>query len=97
MAIKHNVGGIAKKVQSRSELKEFLAEIKIVNLDYIADLPVYRFTEDERLKVEEKLKEAYIQLDIYNDLLSSEEKRKKIYITELQEILNKYQKGQYTN
>lgn len=96
-AIKHNVGGIARKIQSRAELKEYLEEIKIVNIDYIADLPVYRFTEDERLKTEEKLKEARITLDYYNDLLASEEKRKKIYITELQEILTKYNKGQYTS
>ena len=97
MAIKHNVGGVARKINSRSELKEYLEEIKIVNIDYIADLPVYRFTEEERLKNEGRLQEAEIQLAHYNDLLSSEEKRKKIYMTELQEILTKYNKGQYTN
>lgn len=95
VAIKNNVGGVARKIHSRSELKEFLAEVKIVNIDYIADLPVYRFTEEERLKNEEKLKEAEITLEHYNDLLASEEKRTKIYITELQEILNKYNKGYY--
>lgn len=95
MAIKHNVGGVARKTQSRSELKEFLTEIKIVNIDYIADLPVYRFTEEERLKNEERLQEAEKLLKYYNDLLSSEEKRRKIYITELQEILTRYNKGHY--
>lgn len=96
-AIKNNVGGVARKIQSRSELKDFLAEIKIVNIDYIADLPVYRFTEEERLKNEERLKEAEAQLKIYNELLESEEKRKKVYISELQEILTKHNKGQYTD
>lgn len=97
IAIKNNVGGVARKIQSRSELKDFLGEIKIVNIDYIADLPVYRFTEDERLKNEEKLKDAEAQLELYNELLSSEDKRKKVYISELQEILTKYNKGQYTD
>lgn len=94
-AIKNNVGGVAKKTQSRSELKEFLTELQIINIDYIADLPVYRFTEDERLKNEERLKEAEAMLDYYNSLLASDDKRKQIYINELQEVLTKYNKGYY--
>lgn len=97
LAIKNNVGGVARKIQSRAELKDFLTEIKIVNIDYIADLPVYRFTEEERLKNEERLKEAEELLNLYNELLASEDKRKKVYISELQEILTKYNKGQYTD
>ena len=95
-AIKNNVSGVARKTQSRAELKEFLTEIKIVYTDYIADLPVYRFTEDERLKNEERIKEAEAQLAVYVELLGSEDKRKKVYITELQEVLAKYIKGDYT-
>lgn len=94
-AIKNNVGGVARKTQSRSELKDFLQEVGIVHLDYIADLPVYRFTEDERLKNEQRIKEAEAQMQVYLDLLSSEDKRKKVYISELQEVLTKYSKGQY--
>jgi DNA gyrase/topoisomerase IV subunit A len=94
-AIKNNVAGMAKKTQSRSELKEYLTEIGIVNIDYIADLPIYRFTEDERLKNEERLKEAEVMLEYYNGLLASDDKRKQIYITELQEVLTKYNKGYY--
>lgn len=94
-AIKNNVAGMAKKTQSRSELKEVLTEIGIVNIDYIADLPVYRFTEEERLKNEERLKDAEVLLEYYNGLLASDEKRKQIYITELQEVLTKYNKGYY--
>lgn len=94
-AIKNNVGGLAKKIQSRAELKEVLLEFGIVYIDYIADLPVYRFTEDERTKIELKLKEAQTLLEYYNGLLSSENKRVKIYINELQEILTNYNKGKY--
>lgn len=95
-AIKNNVSGLARKTQSRTELKDVLTELKIVHIDYIADLPVYRFTEEERIKNEERIKEAEAQLQVYLDLLSSEDKRKKVYISELQEILTKYTKGVYS-
>jgi len=97
IAIKHNAGGLAKKIQSRSELKEILSEFGIVYIDYIADLPIYRFTEEEKLKNEKKLEEANKQLKIYEDLLNSEPNRKTIYINELKEILNNYNKGKYNN
>ena len=94
-AIRKNVGGTAKKIGSRSELKEFLTEIGIVHIDYIADLPVYRFTEEEKNKVEAKLKAANEQLKEYKNLLSSEPERRKIYVKELREVLRKYTKGEY--
>ena len=93
LAIRKNVGGIAKKVASRSELKEFLSEIGVVHIDYIADLAVYRFTEEEKQKVEQKLKDATALLREYNGLLKSPTKRRKVYIEELKEILKK--KGSY--
>lgn len=95
-AIKNNVSGIARQTGSRAELKVFLDSIKIVHIDYIADLPIYRFTEEERLKNEERIKEAEAQLKIYDDLLASEDKRKKVYIQELEEVLSKYTKNAYT-
>lgn len=94
-AIKNNVGGVARKIQSRAELKELLEEMGIVSLDYIADLPVYRFTEDERLKNEKRIDEAEAQMKIYKTLLSSEDKRRDVYVGELQEVLVKYKKGHY--
>lgn len=95
LAIKHKVGTIATKTASRSELKELLEQLKIVNLDYIADLPVYRFTEEEKDKNEERIKEGEKQLKEYQHLLSNEGERRKVYISELQEILTKYNKGTY--
>lgn len=94
-AIKHNAGNVARKCKSRAELKEWLETIKIVNLDYIADLPIYRFTADEDLKNEERIKEAEAKLKEYNDLLSSETKRRNIYINELEQILKNFNKGVY--
>jgi DNA topoisomerase-2 len=94
-AIKHQVNNIARKTQSRAELKDFLKEIKIINIDYIADLPIYRFTEEERIKNEQRIKEATEKMEYYDMLLSNEEERKKIYILELEEVLKKYTKGNY--
>ena len=56
-AIKHKVNGSASRIESRSELKELLTGIGIVHIDYIADLPIYRFTEEERLKNEQAHRE----------------------------------------
>jgi len=96
-AIRRNVGGMAKKIGSRAELKDFLKEIKIVHVDYIADLPVYRFTEEEKDKVQTKLDDALLQLAQYKKLLKSEGERRMIYIKELKEVLVKYNKGEYDN
>jgi DNA gyrase subunit A len=87
-AIEKNVGGQARKMASRSEMKEYLEAIGIVHLDYIADLPVYRFTEQEREKTQIKLDEALVTLDHYNELIASEDKRKQVYVDELIEVRN---------
>lgn len=94
-AIKKNVGGVAKKIGSRSELKEFLTAIDIVHIDYIADLPVYRFTEEERRKVEAKLAEALKLMKHYRMLIKSEPKRRAVYVEELKQVRQNYKKGNY--
>ena len=96
-AIKNNVGGLAKKIQNRGELKDVLTEFGIVYIDYIADLPVYRFTEEEYEKNEAKIKEAEALLKEYEGILADKTKRVNIYIKELNEVLTKYRKGQYAN
>lgn len=95
LAINRKVNAVANKTKSRGELKEYLKGVGIVNLDYIADFPIYRFTEEEFERNEQRIKDAEIQLQIYLDLLSSEDKRKKVYVSELQEVLTKYTKGSY--
>jgi len=95
LAIKKGVGGYAQKVKNRAELKDYLTEIGIVHVDYIADLSVYRFTVEEKEKTMKKIKEAEAQLKEYQKLIKSEAARKEIYIEELQEVLNNYKKGKY--
>lgn len=94
-AIKNNVGAVAKKTGSRAELRAYLETIKIVHTDYIADLPVYRFTEEEYNKNEQRIIEAEAKMKRYLELLGSEPERKKVYITELQEVLANFNKGVY--
>ena len=94
-AINRNVGAVAKKVRSRGELKEFLEEIGVVHLDYIADLPVYRFTEEEKEKIEKKLEEAEAKMKEYKHLLKSEDARRLVYMEELKDILKSYNNGAY--
>ena len=96
LAIRKNVGGLAKKIKSKGELKEFLNDIGVVYVDYISDLPVYRFTEEEKRKVEEKLKAANATLKEYKSYLKSESKRRQLYIAELKEILSNFRKGKYS-
>lgn len=95
LAIEKNVGGMVKKIQSRTEMRDVLKEMGIVHTDYIADLPVYRFTAQEKEKTEKRLGDAYTQMDEYNLLLSDPKERSKVYIRELREILRRYNKGAY--
>lgn len=90
LAIKKNVAGVSKKTANRTELKEFIAGIGVVHVDYIADLPIYRFTEAEAQKTEEKRLGALVIKKEYEDILADEEKRKAIYIAELKDVLKKY-------
>lgn len=95
LAIKKNVGAVANKVESRTELKEYLTQIGIVYVDYIADLAIYRFTDEERKKTEQKLEEAREKMKEYKNLLKNEGERRTVYIEELKEVLVKRNKGYY--
>lgn len=94
-AIKHNLGGLARKINSRKELIEFCKEINIIYTDYICDLPIYRFTEAERITVEKKLEDCLTLMDSYKEIINSEVLIKKIYMDELKQILTNYNKGKY--
>lgn len=95
LVIKKNVGNILSKFENRSELKEYIKELGVVNLDYIADLPIYRFTEEEKEKTEQKLTEAEKLMKHYKTLLKNEDERRMIFIEELKDVLSKYNKGHY--
>jgi len=80
-----------QKVQSmsREKMKTFISNFTkdsdIINK--ICDLPIYRFSKDERLKLEKLLKELKKDGAYYNSMISSPTKRKNQYIKELEELL----------
>lgn len=89
-AIKKNAGGVARTTESRASFCDWLKEQGIVYIDYIASLPVYRFTQAEADAVKVKLEEARKTLAQYQEYLKSPEKRTELYITELKEVLKKH-------
>lgn len=95
VAIDNKVQEVASFAATRTELKTLLTELGIVNLDYIADLPVYRFTEEEYQKNEKRLADATKLRDEYQLLVDDDKARRKVYIKELQDVLTKYNKGVY--
>lgn len=95
-AIDKNVGSKARTISSRADLIKYLKSIKIVHTDYISGFPVYRFTKEEKAKVQAKLKDALVLLKRYKALIKSEDERKKVYIQELREIAKAHGKGEYS-
>ncbi|MNL49149.1 hypothetical protein D3C87_1720590 [compost metagenome] len=59
-------------------------------MDYVASLPVYRFTQAEAAIVEAKLVEARKTLAEYEEFLTSEDKRRDLFIAELKEVVKKH-------
>lgn len=94
-AVDLDVGQLMVQAKSKQALVSKLAEHGIVNADYIASLPIYRFTEEERTKVSVKIEEARETLDYYQTLLNDENERRKVYITELKSIQKRYNNGTY--
>jgi DNA gyrase subunit A len=96
LVIEKNFSSMITKFDSRAEMKEYLQQMGVVYVDYIADLPIYRFTEEEYKKVKDKLDEALAKMKEYKQLLKSEDDRRTIYVNELKEVLTKYNKGHYS-
>jgi len=94
-AIRLDLGAVAKKSNSRNEIKDYCSIMGIVYIDYIADLPVYRFTKEEANKVENKLVDANELMTKYQQLLSDSKERSMVYISELKNILKNFKKGVY--
>jgi len=90
IAIDKNVNTVSKSTKNKKELVDILVKLGIVNTDYISELPVYRFTKEQKELVERQLKEARVKEKLYQSLIKSEPKRKEIYIQELQQIKQKY-------
>lgn len=89
-AIDNDAGKVAASKNNKKEYEQWLGEIGVVNLEYISSLPTYRYTIEEREKIESKLNGALKLHAEYVEILGSETKRKNIYKKELREVLKKY-------
>lgn len=96
-AIDKNVGSKARTIGSRIDLIKYLESIQIIHTDYISGFPVYRFTKEEKRKVQARLKEALELLKQYKLLIKSETERKKVYIQELRDVAKAHGKGEYNS
>lgn len=89
-AIDNNAGKVAQSKKDKSQYCEWLSQIGIVNLDYIATLPTYRYTLDERAKVEKLIASCEKEVKEYLSIIDSPTKQKNVYKKELESLLAKY-------
>jgi len=90
LAIDNNLGGHAKTVNNKAELVEFIKKIGVVDIEYIASLPVYRFTKEEYEKAKNRIAELEAQNVNYQSIIDDENRQKTIFIEELREVKKKY-------
>lgn len=92
LAIDNDLGGQAKKIKNKADLVAFITKIGVVDIEYIASLPVYRFTEEEYDKAKNKIAELEAQNRDYQGIIDDVDRQKNIYIEELKEVKKKYGK-----
>lgn len=83
------------KQQSKIDLEAALRKLGVVNDEKIARLPAYSFTEEEYQKMLKKKKEVEGEIELCNGMLSSEQKRRAQYVSELKEVLACHKQGKY--
>jgi DNA topoisomerase-2 len=90
LSIENNIGNMLTGCKSKAVLVEWLTGIGVINTDYIAGLPIYRFSHDEVDKTRGLIADKTNTKTLYEGYINTESKRKALYIKELQEILKKY-------
>ena len=90
MAISNQAGHVASSKKDKEDFKTWLKSIGIVNDEYIASLPTYRYTKREYDINKEKLDNALLLLEEYNNIISNEQLRRDIYKRELNNLLKQY-------
>lgn len=95
-AVKNNIGELMQDCATKSQLIEELERLGIVHSEWIATMPIYRFTSSERGKMIEKREEALKTLERYQTLLNDESERRTVYISELRKIQKRYSDGYYS-
>lgn len=96
-AIDGELGKHAPTFANRTEMKRYIVALGITNVDYIADLPLYRYTKAERDKVDNDLNNQLKTKVEMEQIIDSPDMQKELYIKELKGILSNYKKGKYNN
>lgn len=90
IAIENEAGKVAATKDNKKHYCEWLQSIEIINTEYIAGLPTYRFTIEERTKVEKELVKVDRQIRDYQTIIDSNVKQRNVYKKELKDLLSKY-------
>ena len=74
----------------KTEMLDILVKNKVVDAEYIASLPIYRFNVDNIDAIKAQIDEQQNQIAELNATLNSENKIRKLYISELRSIQKKF-------
>lgn len=75
---------------NRNAISTWCVSKGIVNVDYIAGLPMYRFTQEELANQKTKLNDLQQQIDECDRMLNNPTARVKQYISELKQVLKQF-------
>ena len=86
LAIDNDISKKVKEIKNSQDFKDILTKIGVKDIDYISNLPIYRFTKEEYNKCKERLETLKKQNEEYQDIIDDIDKQKEIYIEELRNI-----------
>ena len=92
LAIDNDLGGQAKKIKNKGDLVAFITKIGVVDIEYIASLPVYRFTQEEYDKAKNRIAELETQNADYQNIIDDVDRQKNIYMEELKDVKKRFGK-----
>lgn len=92
LAIDNDLGGQAKKIKNKGDLVSFITKIGVVDIEYIASLPVYRFTQEEYDKAKNRIAELETQNADYQNIIDDVDRQKNIYMEELKDVKKRFGK-----
>lgn len=75
---------------NKSQMIEILAQNNVVNVDYVASLPIYRFNSDQAEIIRQELLSQQQEIDSLAEIISSDSKLRKAYVTDLKTVHKKY-------
>lgn len=90
-----NLPGLIRSFESKNELVQFINKVQVQKnlnctseqIERIAQLPTYRWTKEEYIKVQEKIKSLQEKIQEYVNLVKNPDLRFDVYRKEVQELL----------